>query len=150
MPTVGLRVYSSVFKANLKHRFGDEERPARPESKWVVPDAGFSDGVATKDIVIDLNTGLSLRVFLPDHAVSKGSVHGYSWMAREMGFNGENSEEQKEEGKISLYKGYMPKEGGEHHKLPIMVQFHSGGFVVGRKDSVANDKFCRRLARVKN
>lgn len=33
-------------------------------------------------------------------------------------------------------------------KIPVIVQFHGGGFVGGSNDSVANDLFCRRIAKL--
>ncbi|KAM0033775.1 putative carboxylesterase [Helianthus debilis subsp. tardiflorus] len=45
------------------------------------------------------------------------------------------------------YRGYSPI-SKRCRKLPVMVQFHGGGFVAGSCDSVANDLFCRRIAKV--
>lgn len=45
------------------------------------------------------------------------------------------------------YRGYNPV-GKNFRKLPVMLQFHGGGFVSGSNDSVANDFFCRRIARL--
>lgn len=45
-----------------------------------------------------------------------------------------------------VYGGYNP--GSKNcRKLPVMLQFHGGGFVSGSNDSVANDLFCRRIAK---
>lgn len=57
------------------------------------------------------------------------------------------------------YKGYLPtmmslnlkglgKESHNRRKLPVILQFHGGGFVSGSGDSVANDLFCRRIAKM--
>ncbi|KAL0344089.1 UNVERIFIED_CONTAM: putative carboxylesterase 16 [Sesamum angustifolium] len=45
------------------------------------------------------------------------------------------------------YKGYNPA-GNNCRRLPVMLQFHGGGFVSGSNDSVANDYFCRRIAKL--
>ncbi|XP_057491129.1 probable carboxylesterase 11 [Actinidia eriantha] len=45
------------------------------------------------------------------------------------------------------YRGYSPP-NRNCRKLPLMVQFHGGGFVSGSNDSVANDFFCRRIAKL--
>ncbi|PIN17814.1 Arylacetamide deacetylase [Handroanthus impetiginosus] len=45
------------------------------------------------------------------------------------------------------YRGYNPV-GKNCRRLPVMLQFHGGGFVSGSNDSVANDFFCRRIARL--
>ncbi|KAL7094918.1 hypothetical protein ACP275_11G135200 [Erythranthe tilingii] len=45
------------------------------------------------------------------------------------------------------YRGYNPV-GKNPRRLPVMLQFHGGGFVSGSNDSVANDFFCRRIARL--
>ncbi|KAL9454298.1 hypothetical protein AB3S75_009813 [Citrus x aurantiifolia] len=50
-------------------------------------------------------------------------------------------------GKSDVYRGYAPV-NMNRRKLPVMLQFHGGGWVSGSKDSVANDYFCRRIARL--
>ncbi|CAN1188049.1 Probable carboxylesterase 11 [Linum perenne] len=46
------------------------------------------------------------------------------------------------------YRGYAPLSTGNSRRLPIMLQFHGGGWVSGGNDSVANDFFCRKLAKL--
>ncbi|KAL3644012.1 putative carboxylesterase 16 [Castilleja foliolosa] len=46
-----------------------------------------------------------------------------------------------------IYRGYNPV-GKNRRRLPVMLQFHGGGFVSGCNDSVANDYFCRRIAKL--
>ncbi|KAL1824671.1 hypothetical protein ACET3Z_011449 [Daucus carota] len=46
------------------------------------------------------------------------------------------------------YQGYLPSGRENCRKLPVMLQFHGGGFVSGSSDSVANDLFCRRIAKL--
>ncbi|CAN4082332.1 unnamed protein product [Withania somnifera] len=46
-----------------------------------------------------------------------------------------------------VYRGYSPP-GKNCRKLPVMLQFHGGGFVSGSNDSVSNDFFCRRIAKL--
>lgn len=56
------------------------------------------------------------------------------------------------------YRGYSPSMDehangatGNHRtgrRLPVMLQFHGGAFVSGSNDSVANDFFCRRIAKL--
>ncbi|KAJ8549010.1 hypothetical protein K7X08_032717 [Anisodus acutangulus] len=49
-----------------------------------------------------------------------------------------------------LYRGYSPAGGKKSslRKLPVLLQFHGGGFVSGSNDSTANDLFCRRIAKL--
>ncbi|KAH7287592.1 hypothetical protein KP509_32G064000 [Ceratopteris richardii] len=50
---------------------------------------------------------------------------------------------------VCAYLGYLPDlSASSSKKLPIIVQFHGGGFVTGSKDSAANDTFCRRMAKL--
>lgn len=154
----------------LKYRFDRKsgQTPFRSESKPIPPNASFFDGVATKDIIIDDFTGLSIRIFLPESSIQSGSIHGYSWMMGKTesslllsSFSSSSSslssldekrksKDKDKDEKVSSYLGYMPQEGSNNHKLPIIVQFHAGGFVIGRKDTPANDTFCRRMAKVCN
>ncbi|RRT84392.1 hypothetical protein B296_00011741 [Ensete ventricosum] len=52
------------------------------------------------------------------------------------------------------YRGYLPSVVDARHragiskKLPIVVQFHGGGFIAGSNTSTANDFFCRRIAKL--
>ncbi|MQM19291.1 hypothetical protein Taro_052292 [Colocasia esculenta] len=58
------------------------------------------------------------------------------------------------------YRGYVPSmeeslsgPTGHHHqiacrRLPVILQFHGGAFVAGSNESVANDFFCRRIAKL--
>lgn len=51
-------------------------------------------------------------------------------------------------GSSDVYRGYSPSSTpGNSRKLPVMLQFHGGGWVSGSNDSVANDFFCRRMAK---
>ncbi|KAL3701073.1 hypothetical protein R1sor_019095 [Riccia sorocarpa] len=53
--------------------------------------------------------------------------------------------------KLDVYQGYLPaKSVRNHKKLPTVVQFHGGGFVIGGKDSASNDAFCWRMAKLCN
>lgn len=45
------------------------------------------------------------------------------------------------------YRGYSPFIE-KNRKMPVMLQFHGGGFASGSCDSVANDFFCRRIAKL--
>lgn len=47
-----------------------------------------------------------------------------------------------------LYRGYSPALDNRRRKLPVMLQFHGGGWVSGSNDSVANDLFCRRITKL--
>ncbi|KAK3183728.1 hypothetical protein Dsin_031014 [Dipteronia sinensis] len=46
-----------------------------------------------------------------------------------------------------VYRGYAPMDSNRR-KLPVILQFHGGGWVSGSNDSVANDYFCRRISRL--
>ncbi|KAH7532395.1 hypothetical protein FEM48_Zijuj04G0015100 [Ziziphus jujuba var. spinosa] len=46
-----------------------------------------------------------------------------------------------------VYRGYSPS-NEICRKLPVILQFHGGGWVSGSNDSVANDFFCRRIAKL--
>ncbi|KAK9925436.1 hypothetical protein M0R45_033760 [Rubus argutus] len=48
-----------------------------------------------------------------------------------------------------VYRGYSPANSAKNsRKLPVILQFHGGGWVSGSNDSVANDCFCRRIAKL--
>lgn len=191
MPSVGVKLYSVFFKFLLKHRLQNRIQSdstssssdpfgvtTRPEESVSPPNPLFTDGVATKDIHIDPLTSLSVRIFLPESALSPAasaksrtltSLAGSDLLLRRNSHGSSNSlhSSHKSESRRSsyalttasssssssaeevLYRGYAPpsSSGGECRKLPVMVQFHGGGWVSGSNDSVANDFFCRRMAK---
>lgn len=152
MPSVAVKLYSVFFKLVLKHRlqsllqspsiqtsekeldpFGitcRADETATPAN----PSFSSADSVATKDIHIDPLSSLSIRIFLPSPI----------WAGPNQTQNGD------------AYQGYLPsidgarRSKGDFRKLPVIVQFHGGGFVMGSNNSSANDFFCRRIAKVYN
>ncbi|KAJ4836716.1 hypothetical protein Tsubulata_023999 [Turnera subulata] len=114
---------------NYQFGFGVTSRTHEP----IVPsNPSFKDGVATKDIHVDPSSSLSLRIFLPETAVtSSASTHP----------------PPPPPPPSHDYAGYSPPPGALHRRLPVMLQFHGGGFVSGSNDSAGNDGFCRRLAK---
>ena len=70
MPTVGMRVYSGIFKSSFSYRFDRvNDIPSRIEPKKVSSNPAFVDGVASKDVIINEKSGLCVRIFLPQAAV---------------------------------------------------------------------------------
>ncbi|XP_076949574.1 putative carboxylesterase 16 [Bidens hawaiensis] len=144
---------------------------SRPEEETTAPaNPVFTDGVATKDIHIDPSSSLSVRIFLPDSCLVKPDAttnrsrsfptnsanaitRRYSYGSTETYNNNSNSTQGNRRNSYSMelesctYRGYSPFTH-KCRKLPLMVQFHGGGFVAGSCDSVANDFFCRRIAKV--
>ncbi|CAK7332411.1 unnamed protein product [Dovyalis caffra] len=136
MPSLIVKLYSVFFKYQQKHLLQTlsqtslNQKPdpfgvtSRPHESIAASNPAFTDGVATKDIHVDPLSSLSLRIFLPDTAVTSPlpSTHDYA--------------------------GYLPPPGNFHRKLPVMLQFHGGGFVSGSNESAGNDTFCRRIAKL--
>ncbi|KAH0939819.1 hypothetical protein HID58_007280 [Brassica napus] len=191
MPSVGVKLYSVFFKFLLKHRLQNRIQSedsssssssdpfgvtTRPEESVSPPNPLFTDGVATKDIHIDPLTSLSVRIFLPESALSPASgshsgksrsfnsLAGSDLLLRRNSHGSSNSlSSHKSEARRSsyahtttasasssseeVYRGYAPSSSGKCRKLPVMLQFHGGGWVSGSNDSVANDFFCRRMAK---
>ncbi|CAO2833205.1 unnamed protein product [Amaranthus hypochondriacus] len=197
MPSVAVKLYSVFFKLLLKHRLQnriqsttDESNgklntdfgiTTRPEESVAAANPVFTDGVATKDIHIDPSTSLSVRIFLPETALSsesrsrtgrgitrvsdkrvdvvledsrRTSLPGLNHYANG---NGDHLSRRSSHGNVGLenngvYRGYLPlidsNKDDRLRKLPIMLQFHGGGFVSGSNDSVANDLFCRRISKL--
>ncbi|KAK9934477.1 hypothetical protein M0R45_021618 [Rubus argutus] len=141
MRSLSLQVQSLFFKYHLRHQLQSltqaQAQPhttnpfgitSRPEEPSVPANPTFQNGVATKDLHIDPLSSLSLRIFLPDTVLAKDS---------------------SSDSDGSVYRGYSPQPppiGKRHRKLPIMLQFHGGGFVIGSNDTSYNDAFCRRMA----
>ncbi|CAI8585316.1 unnamed protein product [Vicia faba] len=149
---------------------------SRPEESVANSNPSFTDGVATKDIHIDPFTSLSIRIFLPHSSLSPpephskpnskpkqqapepGSVRRSSYCPpfKEEQLRGRNSNAVEGlnlmgagvETGAGLYRGYSPALDNRRRKLPVMLQFHGEGWVSGSNDSVANDLFCRRIAKL--
>ncbi|KAL7197015.1 hypothetical protein ACSBR1_036931 [Camellia fascicularis] len=163
MPGVSVKLYSVLFKFLLKRRlenlldsslnpnsaanpFGVTHRPDDPVAA-ANPTFSAVDGVATKDIHIDPLTSLSLRIFLPNTALSSSSSPPNSRVR--VSPNPSKIQTFSDDG---LYRGYSPPidrhSSRNCRKLPVILQFHGGGFVCGSNDAVANDLFCRRIAKL--
>ncbi|XP_012483915.1 probable carboxylesterase 11 [Gossypium raimondii] len=143
----------------------------RPEESVSAPNPCFTDGVATKDIHIDPFTALCIRIFLPESSLSPpeqshpkshlrsslldpNSINHRrnSYAPSDTGTPRHDSRRSSLDGLNSrsdnnVYRGYSPQPQ-KCRKLPIMLQFHGGGWVSGSNESVANDFFCRRIAKL--
>ncbi|KAH6798725.1 alpha/beta-Hydrolases superfamily protein [Perilla frutescens var. frutescens] len=153
MPSVTVKLYSVLFKFFLKRKLQTLiESPAgnpygivsRPDEAVAAANPSFSDdGVATKDLHIDPLTALSLRIFLPDSAV----VSPKSIPNLRVRVPSSRILKKAPDGAV-VYGGYSPENSGRNcRKLPVILHFHGGGWISGGSDTVANDVFCRRLAR---
>ncbi|KAA8529699.1 hypothetical protein F0562_034201 [Nyssa sinensis] len=163
MPTVIVKLYSVLYKLLLKQRLQNlieaslehniSTNPfgvtSRPDEVVATANPSFTDGVATKDIHIDPLTSLSLRIFLPNTALAApNSVPkvGVRDLKNRTFIDAESLKQDD-----GVYGGYSPLIGKRCRtcrKLPVVLQFHGGGFVSGSNDSVANDLFCRRIAKL--
>ncbi|KAM7267360.1 hypothetical protein ACFE04_009526 [Oxalis oulophora] len=150
----------------------------RPEETVFAANPLFSDGVATKDIHIDPFTSLSIRIFLPESALNppdpdpkstfKKPHHDNPLSSRRNSYGvltmtspGSSPRDESRRNSYSTegeagangngagsYRGYAPSMNVNNRKLPVMLQFHGGGWVSGSNDSVANDYLCRRVAKL--
>ncbi|CAO1946933.1 unnamed protein product [Urochloa humidicola] len=163
MPSVGVKIYSVFFKLWLRHRLqslaaADPDPAAaafgvscRPDEATAPANPAFSaaDGVASKDLHIDPNSSLSVRIFLPTpppspHAHLLAHPRRASDPTLVPASNG-----------AAPYRGYLPHAlasprapASARRRLPIVVQFHGGGFATGSSSATANDAFCRRVAKL--
>ncbi|XP_028772420.1 probable carboxylesterase 11 [Neltuma alba] len=151
---------------------------SRHDESVAASNPSFTDGVATKDIHIDPFTSLTVRIFLPETALrspesdslaqprprprhSNGKADLESRSVRvdttnrnsdshPLGPNDHGKSNGVEASNLAgggVYRGYSP-ELDNRRRLPVMLQFHGGGWVSGSNDSVANDYFCRRIAKL--
>lgn len=154
MPSVTVKLYSVLFKFFLKRKLqtlieSSVRNPygvvSRPDEIIAAANPSFSDdGVATKDLHIDPLTSLSLRIFLPDSAIiSPKSIPDLRVRVP----SSRSLKKASDNGVV--YGGYLPEKNGRNcRKLPVILQFHGGGWVSGGSDTVSNDVFCRRLAKL--
>ncbi|TYJ08428.1 hypothetical protein E1A91_A11G073900v1 [Gossypium mustelinum] len=139
----------------------------RPEESVSAANPSFTDGIATKDIHIDPSTALSVRIFLPESSLSPPEPKSKPGSSQQdesdslnhrrnsypnIGAPTNDSRRSSLEGSNlrsdnNVYRGYSPLPQN-CRRLPIMLQFHGGGWVSGSNDSVANDIFCRRIAKL--
>lgn len=166
MPSVAVKLYSVFFKLLLKHRLqawldhgaakaaavGPFGVTTRPDESTAPANPSFGpDGVATKDIHIDPLTSLSIRIFLPDSSLPRPTARSLD-PPRRNSYDGPGSGAENGAGS---YSGYLPAVAGDGRrrsagarKLPVVLQFHGGGFIAGSNMSTANDFFCRRIAKL--
>ncbi|XP_059633595.1 probable carboxylesterase 11 [Cornus florida] len=158
MPSVSVKLYSILYKFLLKKRLqslieaslqpNTTANPfgvtSRPDESVAPANPSFSDGVATKDLHIDPLTSLSLRIFLPENALSTTNSVLPPRVRVRASTNSPNTLKQD----FGDYRGYSPAIDKRLRRLPVILQFHGGGFVSGSNDSVANDLFCRRIAKL--
>ncbi|GLU21784.1 hypothetical protein SLE2022_379000 [Rubroshorea leprosula] len=142
MPSLFVKLYSIFFKLHQRHKlYSLTQAPlknadpfgitSRHDESTAPSNPSFTDGVATKDIHIDPFSALCIRIFIPETIVSS-----------------QPTENECSDGGSHVYGGYSPPRGKAHKKFPVMLQFHGGGFVGGSNDSVGNDLFCRRIAKL--
>ncbi|PKA55816.1 putative carboxylesterase 11 [Apostasia shenzhenica] len=173
MPSVAVKLYSVFFKLVLKHRLQSRLDAAaadefgvtsRPEESTAPANPSFAaDGVATKDIHIDPLTALSLRIFLPDTFINTGrasarhpSSSDLDSSLRTNGVSAASAAADRRSddgaGSVAPYRGYLPSPRSHQRsvsrRLPVILQFHGGGFVSGSNTSTANDLFCRRIVKL--
>ncbi|CAD6228658.1 unnamed protein product [Miscanthus lutarioriparius] len=170
MPSVGVKIYSVFFKLFLRHRLqslaaaaaaGDLDNAAfgvscRPDEATAPPNPAFSasaDGVASKDLHIDPNSSLSVRIFLPTPPPPSPHAHLLSHAPSRRASDPTPTPPAPAAG--APYRGYLPHAvaspraaASARRRLPIVVQFHGGGFVTGSNTATANDAFCRRVAKL--
>ncbi|KAM0987634.1 hypothetical protein ACFX13_011924 [Malus domestica] len=159
MPPLSLKLHSLFFKYHLRHQLHNLTQSAqlqntdpkfgitsRPEEPVVPANPTFQNGVATKNIHIDPNSSLSLRIFLPDTVLPLKAPNPTSRVGALLSPSPVCS--NSDDGVV--YRGYSPDQlvGRRHRKVPIFLQFHGGGFVSGSNDTSWNDAFCRRMAKL--
>ncbi|RCV28620.1 hypothetical protein SETIT_5G418000v2 [Setaria italica] len=167
MPSVGVKIYSVFFKLWLRHRLqslaaaagaADPDPAAaafgvscRPDEATAPANPVFSaaDGVASKDLHIDPNSSLSVRIFLPTLPPPSHHAHLLAHPRRA------SDPTPAPASNGAPYRGYLPHAvssprapASARRRLPIVVQFHGGGFVTGSSSAAANDAFCRRVAKL--
>ncbi|KAE8706682.1 putative carboxylesterase 11 [Hibiscus syriacus] len=167
MPSVALKLYSVFFKFVFKHRlqnliqsFIDESSSpygatTRPEESVSASNPSFNDGVATKDIHIDPFTALWIRIFLPESSLSPPEQPDSKPMPRSSQKDDVNSHNHRRSsygppniGASRNDSRRISFEGLNLRSDNMLIEFHGGGWVSGSSDSVANDYFCRRIAKL--
>ncbi|KAE8698932.1 putative carboxylesterase 11 [Hibiscus syriacus] len=142
MPSLPVKLYSIFFKLQQRYALHNIARApidgadpfgvtSRRAESTAASNPSFTDGIATKDIHIDPFSSLCIRIFLPDTVVHDPTI--YEDRSKDCAF---------------VYSGYCPQPGTKHKKLPVALQFHGGAFIGGSNDSVRNDLFCRRIAKL--
>ncbi|CAM8891339.1 unnamed protein product [Rhodiola kirilowii] len=123
-----------------------------PESALKPPEAdgkllsAKGKGLGSRGLAYDPLSGVDNRRYSAPGTTASSGLSSSEELRRESYGNGSyEGVSGKSDG--GAYSGYLPS-GRDCRKLPVMLQFHGGGFVSGSCDSVANDVFCRRIAKV--
>lgn len=117
-----------IKKANdiVRRADGTLNRRMSDLLEYKVPASEVPDqrGVSSKDVVINTQTGLWIRVFLPPTTTGK-----------------ENN------GRAKMDNASTDSGNATERKRRVIFYFHGGGFAVLSADGFAYDQFCRRVCR---
>ncbi|KAE8710043.1 putative carboxylesterase 11 [Hibiscus syriacus] len=152
MSSVALKLYSVFFKFVFKHRLqnliqssvDESSSPygvtTRPEESVSASNPSFTDGVATKDIHIDPFTALSIRIFLPESSLSPPEQPDSKPMPR-------SSQKDDPDSHNHRRSSYGPPNIGasKNDSRRIISRRWLGEW---SSNSIANDYFCRRIAKL--
>ncbi|XP_071913904.1 probable carboxylesterase 16 [Coffea arabica] len=150
------RMQNPQVDDGLSSSFGVTSRPR--EESIAAANPSFTNGVATKDIHIDPLTSLALRIFLSD------SCHDSAFKSQCIKSRAKDirpfdySDPRSDSNQLFLWQNSYGSANGVTTTTPtvtieiriireIAMAFHGGGFVSGSNASVANDLFCRRIAK---
>ncbi|XP_047311933.1 probable carboxylesterase 11 [Impatiens glandulifera] len=137
--SLSIRIFlpdTCLISPDSDHKSHSATVRARSAMRQSEPDLG--------SLLKDPNQPLVRRNSYGTQTPGNGMAIGDARIRNSYGIGADDSNTKSDNG---VYRGYAPSVS-HCRKLPVILQFHGGGFVSGSCDSVANDFFCRRIAKL--
>uniref|UniRef100_A0A2P2KS48 Uncharacterized protein MANES_17G107500 n=1 Tax=Rhizophora mucronata TaxID=61149 RepID=A0A2P2KS48_RHIMU len=139
--SLSVRIFLPEFALN------PPEPDSKPQSKSKIKPQNLRSDLHSNDVSVDNHANSFRRNSIGPPSSSRGTAGSSPKKeSRRNSYGDVEALNLKSDGG-GVYRGYAPATDNSR-RLPVILQFHGGGWVSGGNDSVANDFFCRRIAKL--